>query len=298
MKKILIVEDEAAHVKTMIDFLSAGPCKYEIISAGNGKVACSIAEAELPDLIIMDWELPVMNGIDAIRTLKKNNSTQVIPVIMCTGVMMTSEDLQTAFDAGAVDYIRKPVDKTELIARTRSILMLAEYFSEKQKAEVTIHDLTREIQEREIARLTTDLEFRNRELTAKAMYLLQNNELLSGTITTLEKIMSGKEEDYTGRITALIKSLKMNWTDKSWKEFETHFNQVHAHFYQRLQAKYPMLTSNEKKLCAFIRLNLSTKEICAITQHSQKSTEMARTRLRQKLNLLREESLSAVVAAI
>lgn len=298
MKKILIVEDEPAHLKTMIDFLSAGPCLYEIISAGNGKVACAIAEAELPDLIIMDWELPLMNGIDAIRYLKTNESTRTIPVIMCTGVMMTSEDLQTAFDAGAIDYIRKPVDKTELTARTRSILMLAEYFTAKQKAEVTIHDLTHEIQVLEIARLTTDLEFSNRELTAKAMFLLQKNELLSRTIDTLEKIMSGKEEDFTGKITALIKSLKMNRTEKSWKEFETHFNQVHADFYTRLQAKYPMLTSNEKKLCAYIRLNLSTKEICAITQRSQKSTEMARTRLRQKLNLLRDEPLSAVIAAI
>ncbi len=171
-------------------------------------------------LINLDWELPVMNGIDAIRTLKKNKSTHAIPVIMCTGVMMTSEDLQTSFNAGAIDYIRKPVDKTELIARTRSILMLSEYFSKKQKAEVTIHDLTLEIQDREIARLTTDLEFRNRELTAKAMYLLQNNELLSGTMATLEKIMSGKAEDYTGRIAALIKSLKMNRTVKAGKSLK------------------------------------------------------------------------------
>ena len=90
----------------------------------------------------------------------------------------------------------------------------------------------------------------------------------------------------------------MNRMDKTWQEFETHFNQVHAHFYQRLMTKFPTLTSNEKKLCAFIRLNLSTKEICAITQHSQKSIEIARTRLRQKLNLLRDQPLSAVIAAI
>lgn len=298
MKKILIVEDEAAQLKTMIDFLSAGPCVYEIISAGNGKVACAIAETELPDLIIMDWELPLMNGIDAIRNLKKNEYTRMIPVIMCTGVMMTSEDLQTAFEAGAIDYIRKPVDKTELIARTRSILMLSEYFTEKQKAEVTIHDLTREIQEREIARLTTELEFRNRELTAKAMFLLQKDELLSRTVEILDKIVTGNEEEFICRINALIKTLKMNRMDKTWQEFETHFNQVDANFYQRLIARFPTLTSNEKKLCAFIRLNLSTKEICAITQRSQKSIEMARTRLRQRLNLLRDQPLSAVIAAI
>jgi DNA-binding response OmpR family regulator/DNA-binding CsgD family transcriptional regulator len=246
----------------------------------------------------MDWELPVLNGIDAIRSLKKNETTHTIPVIMCTGVMMTSEDLQTAFEAGAIDYIRKPVDKTELIARTRSILMLSEYFTEKQKAEVTIHELTREIQEREIARLTTDLEFRNRELTAKAMFLLQKDELLSRTVEILDKIVTGNEEEFICRINALIKTLKMNRMDKTWQEFETHFNQVDATFYQRLMTRFPTLTSNEKKLCAFIRLNLSTKEICAITQRSQKSIEMARTRLRQRLNLLRDQPLSAVIAAI
>jgi diguanylate cyclase (GGDEF)-like protein len=69
--------------------------------------------------------MPVVDGIELIRRLRDDQSTREILVIMCTGVMTTSKNLEAALDAGAVDYIRKPVDELELIARTRSMLQLA-----------------------------------------------------------------------------------------------------------------------------------------------------------------------------
>jgi len=80
----------------------------------------------MPDLIITDWEMPIMNGIEFIKLLKSNEKTHDIPVIMCTGVMTTPENLKTALDAGAVDYIRKPVEKLELMARVNSMLKLSD----------------------------------------------------------------------------------------------------------------------------------------------------------------------------
>jgi DNA-binding NarL/FixJ family response regulator len=217
---------------------------------------------------------------------------------MCTGVMINSQDLQTAFIAGAIDYIRKPVDKIELIARVRSMLMLADYFSQKNIAENKIIDLKREIQEQEINRLQTELDFKNKELTSKAMFLIQKDEIL---ITLKEKLIEFSKsvnKELSSKISDLIKDLNLQQNDNRWKEFEVHFENVHEEFYNRLKLKNPDLTANDKKLCAFIRLNMSTKEICALTHQSVKSIEVARTRLRQKLNLSRDESLNTFISLI
>jgi len=76
-----------------------------------------------------------------------------------------------------------------------------------------------------------------------------------------------------------------------WTEFELRFQQVYNDFYDKLQEKFPNLSSNEKKLCAFLKLNMTTKEISAITYQSVNSIVVARSRLRKKLDIETEESL-------
>lgn len=70
-----------------------------------------------------------------------------------------------------------------------------------------------------------------------------------------------------------------------WDEFELRFQGVHNEFYQKLQSINPELSTNERRLCAFLKLNMTTKEIASITHQSPRSIEVARTRLRKKLNL-------------
>lgn len=296
MKKILVVEDEAGHLKTIIEHLMEVGQDYDIISANNGLKACTIAENEIPDLIIMDWEMPVMNGLEATRKLKATPATCTIPIIMCTGVMISSHDLQQAFNAGAIDFIRKPVDKIELLARVHSMLMLAEYFTDRNIAERKVEDLSREIQEQKIQQLQMQLSFKNKEITSKAMFLIQKDELIEMAIEKLISIINSKSTDYNKKINFLIKELKLSKSDNRWKEFEVAFEQVHEDFYQRLKTRYPDLTSNEKKLCGFIRLNMSTKDISAITMQSLKSIEVARSRLRQKLKLCSDENLNVFIS--
>ena len=132
-KTILIVDDQPANLKAINDIFIEDKSPYNIINSPNGKVALKIIEKKMPDLIITDWEMPIMNGIEFIDVLKKNPLTANIPVIMCTGVMTSSKNLRTALDTGAIDYIRKPVDAIELIARTQANLHLADKYNEIQK---------------------------------------------------------------------------------------------------------------------------------------------------------------------
>jgi diguanylate cyclase (GGDEF)-like protein len=125
-QKVLIVDDEASNLQVIARVFEAMEDRpYEILQTLSPDKALQIAREEQPDLIITDWDMPVVDGIELIRRLRHDPATHDILVIMCTGVMTTSKNLDAALDAGAVDYIRKPVDELELIARTRSMLQLA-----------------------------------------------------------------------------------------------------------------------------------------------------------------------------
>ena len=138
---VLIVDDSPENLEIIVEFLGESDLDITILKAPNGKVACKLAEKKLPDLIITDWDMPEMDGVETIVCLKNSEKTKEIPVIMATGVMTGIEHLKIALDAGAVDYIRKPIEKIELIARVNSMLKLAESYKEIKHLNATKNKL-------------------------------------------------------------------------------------------------------------------------------------------------------------
>ncbi len=186
-KKILIVDDEPENLQTIADLLKDSDSSYEIMKAPNGNIALKLISKKIPDLIISDWEMPVMSGIEFIKKLRKNHPPLDIPVIMCTGVMLTSENLQTALKAGATDYIRKPVDKIELTARINSILKLSESQQIIKKQMLSLQEKTQEqnilnknLYEKnlEIDQQNTELEQQKEELRAQTDELNEKQKIL------------------------------------------------------------------------------------------------------------------------
>jgi adenylate cyclase len=126
--KILIADDMQIISELIASLLDELNEEMDYIFASNGKEACKMAKSEMPDLIIMDWEMPEMNGIDAMVRIKRNESTQDIPVLIMSA-FSDSANIYQALQAGAMDYIRKPIDSVELIARVRSVLTLSSAFN-------------------------------------------------------------------------------------------------------------------------------------------------------------------------
>lgn len=133
--------------------------------------------------------------------------------------------------------------------------------------------------------LQEELEFKENMLQDNINYLLTINELLSNTISKFNDLKSNSKPENQKIIKEIIHNLQSGINDDIWEEFELRFNQIHKDFYQRLNARFPDLSTNDKKLCAFLKLQMTTKEISAITSLSIKSIETARSRLRKKLNL-------------
>lgn len=123
MKKILVIDDLPENVFLLQDRLEHEG--YEIITAYDGKSGINKAISELPDLILLDVMMPEMNGIEVCQTLVNNPSTASIPIILVTA-KSGAEDIKEGLEAGAFDYIKKPFNKVELLARVTSALKLSQ----------------------------------------------------------------------------------------------------------------------------------------------------------------------------
>lgn len=137
-------------------------------------------------------------------------------------------------------------------------------------------------------KLQAEIQHKNNELASTTMHLVQKQELLSSIENELKKLLKHKEYPSILRhdIQLVAQMLQEDARiDEDWEKFSSYFDEVHGFFLQKLREKYPHLTSNDHKLCAYLRMNLSTKEIASLMNISVRGVEGSRYRLRKKLGL-------------
>lgn len=118
-KTVLYVEDNAYNLKIVRQLLSR--TSYRLIEAGDGEQGVAAAQSELPDLILMDIQLPKLSGLDATRMLRTSPKTAAIPIIVITSFALSGDD-QKAKVAGASAYLAKPYSPRELLQMIRKFV--------------------------------------------------------------------------------------------------------------------------------------------------------------------------------
>lgn len=147
--------------------------------------------------------------------------------------------------------------------------------------------------------LEEDIAYKNKELATNVMYLLKKNELINNINEELIKLKTGFKKVNQPIISDIILQLQSGVDINTWELFDKWFSEVHKEFYTKLERSFPKLTTNDKRLCALLRLNMTTKEIAAITNQNPNSIEVARTRLRKKLDISNKEiSLVSFITAL
>lgn len=169
------------------------------------------------------------------------------------------------------------------------VIILLLFFLQRNK--VKRIELSQENLELEKNSLQKELDFKNKELTTNVLYLLNKNELIMNITERLKKAKITIKTENKNTIEEIIRELQSGITKDTWKEFELRFQNVHIDFYNKLNEMFPDLSPNELRLCAFLRLNMTTKDIAALTYLSVNSINIARHRLRKKLNIEQEENL-------
>ncbi|GGF47780.1 ligand-binding sensor domain-containing protein [Echinicola rosea] len=160
------------------------------------------------------------------------------------------------------------------------------------------HQLELDRNEKEIIklkneRLQADINFKNQELASTTMHLVQRGKVL--TKIKEELMVLGKNhklENESADFKRLLRLIsEVERSDSDWDRFSVHFDHVHSNFLSTLKDKYPELTPNELKICAFLKMNLSSKEIAQLMSISLKAVEVGRYRLRKKLQLSSDTNL-------
>jgi ligand-binding sensor domain-containing protein len=169
-------------------------------------------------------------------------------------------------------------------------------YEEKQKQIIALHNLEIEKSEKEIIKLqneklANEVLLKKQELANASMHLVEREDALQRVKEELQTLYkkTGNNHDVKNAL-QLVGELEKN--KSNWDQFASHFNEINNDFLKKLKAKFPSLTNSDLKVCAYLQLNLSTKEIAQLMNISVRGVDISRYRLRKKFQLTRQQTLN------
>jgi putative two-component system response regulator len=142
-KTILVADDHEASLAGLAELLSAEG--FKVVTARDGQMALAEFQRAQPDLVLSDVKMPVLTGIEVCRHIKNNPETRLVPLVLITG-LTAIQDRVDGIEAGADDFLNKPVERLQLIARVRSLLRQKAYTDELERAESVLFALAMSIE--------------------------------------------------------------------------------------------------------------------------------------------------------
>ena len=142
--RILAVDDNPRNVKLLVELLKAHD--YEVISAASGEAALESIAAQRPDLVLLDVMMPGMSGYEVCQRLRADPATAVLPVVLVTA--LDAQERAKGLDVGADDFLTKPVNQPELLARVRSLLRIKRYHERIESLAADLANLNRTLEQR------------------------------------------------------------------------------------------------------------------------------------------------------
>jgi ligand-binding sensor domain-containing protein len=166
--------------------------------------------------------------------------------------------------------------------------------NEKQQLISDIEATEAKVESLQEEKLQAEIDFKNKELALSTMHIVQKNEVLSRIRQELDYTLHHTTEPGTkASLRNIIHLLSDDQRlEEDWESFALHFDQVHTDFLRRIREKFPQLSNKDLKLCAYLRMNLTTKEIAPLLNISFRGVEISRYRLRKKMNLPTEMNLN------
>ncbi len=319
--KLYIVEDDILIANDLKNRLTE--FGYDVLGMdGKGEKAVDSINAlaagnKLPDIILMDIKLPgTMDGIEAAKILSDKHHCGII---FLTG-LNKKETFNKSFSIKPYAYILKPVDFDQL----RMTIELSNYQRSLELSQMkAIADLMNEVEQRKKAEKETEMRLQerikaehkvnqlhkqkqqmemdliNRELATSSIFISQKNKIIGLIRKDVNRYLRKGKAITKSDFVKILKTIDENVKfENDWYRIKAHFEKIHPGFFDRLREKFPQLTPNDHKLCALLRMNLSTKEISQILKITAPSTEISRIRLRKKLALPKNVNLVQFICLI
>jgi class 3 adenylate cyclase/CheY-like chemotaxis protein len=142
--KILAVDDNPRNVKLLVELLKV--YDYDVISAESGEAALKLIAAEKPDLVLLDVMMPGMSGYEVCQAIRAEPATALLPVVLVTA--LDPHERVKGLEVGADDFLTKPVNQSELLARVRSLLRIKDYHSQVESLAAELAELNHSLEDR------------------------------------------------------------------------------------------------------------------------------------------------------
>lgn len=193
-----------------------------------------------------------------------------------------------------VVYIKLRIEKARKLEKVKHQRLLVNKESEYKEV---VKQTEQTIEKMKTEKLKNDMRYKNMELANATMHLIQKNKFLTKVKgELLVTYNNAKVDSVRSDIKQIIKRIDKDFkSEQQWKLFDQYFDEVHQDFIKRLRELHPQLTPNDLRLCAYLKMNLSTKEIAPLMNISIRGLEISRYRLRKKLNLTREVNLTEYI---
>lgn len=282
-KTILVVDDDPGNRELVLSTMTKLADKIRVLSAAHGGQVFDILEKRNVDAVLLDWEMPVKDGFTLLQEMKAHESYKDIPVLMYTGVMTATANLVKALAVGAVDFIRKPTEPIELIARIKSVLTQREDFMERIRLEKESAEMRRQM-------LNSEIDLLRNQLNNYLIQLSRKNEVL---INLRERLQGGEEAESAIRhIDSLISM------ESYWDELFQQFSRLDSGFLASLNQKHADITPNELRFCVLTKAGMNSKDIASLMNVSPAAIEKSRYRIRKKFGLSPDDSLEKYIFSV
>jgi DNA-binding NarL/FixJ family response regulator/DNA-binding CsgD family transcriptional regulator len=319
--KLYIVEDDIIIANDLKQRITGSG--YEVLGIdGKGEKAIEsidtlAANDNQPDIILMD--ITLSGKMDGIETAKILSDKYHCGIIFLTSMNKT-EAFNKIFSIKPYAYVFKPVDIDQL----KIAIELSNYQrSLELSQEKAIADLKNEVEQRKRAEKETEMRLQekikaehkvnqlhrqkhqmeldliNRELATSSIFISQKNKIIGLIRKDVNRYLRKGKAITKNDFVKILKTIDENVKfENDWYRIKAHFEKIHPGFFDRLREKFPQLTPNDHKLCALLRMNLSTKEISQILKITAPSTEISRIRLRKKLVLPKNVNLVQFICLV
>jgi CheY-like chemotaxis protein len=274
--KILIVDDIPKNIELAANILSTK--NYNITFAVSGAVALQKVKLIDFDLILLDVMMPEMDGFEVCKRLKADPETRNIPVIFLTAKAET-ENVVRGFELGAVDYVTKPFNTDELLARVNTHVGLKARFEEKDELEIRLAKAMDKHGAEDVG--SPDLVQSLRDELEKKKEELGNVTLFYDLRSQLDALIVEKNPVARMEIKQIKEMISNLFIDKSNQEF-----------HRSLKQNFPKLTFDDLRLCSYLKQRFLNIEIAEFLETSPEAIYTRKSRLRQKLELDKDQDIS------
>lgn len=281
-KTILVADDDPGNRELVVSTMQQLGVNIKVLSAAHGGKVMEILANRKVDAVLLDWEMPVMDGFETLQQIRSNTDYGFIPVLMYTGVMTATQNLVKALEAGATDFIRKPTEPVELIARIKSALTLHDGFLARVQLEQENATMRAQLMQNEIDNLRS-------ELNSYLAQLARKNEVLVEVREFLQNDDKANADLYLSRIIE---------GETYWDEFFQRYNRFDKQFLECLSQHEGEFSLSEQKFCLLVRLGMSSKDISSLLNITPAAIEKKRYRIRKKFGLDPSENLERHIKSL